>query len=362
MQQLGKWRDFVLVGASFVCFASTVDAQETPWEAYGFLNFGILDYDDGRESSSFLVDNSNAPSRIGINYRFPAGEGDLRFNFETALGIVSSSSVDLVEGSGDAFDFDKTSLRKFEVIYSSDAFGRISFGQGSMATDGAAGADYSGTTIVTTSAISDLAGGNLLRDEAGALTDVRVGDTNGNLDGSRRFRLRYDTSRYSGFGVSAAYGQEVLRDNDDNDYYDVALSYSSSSDYIDAEAYLGYSWAGNDREWLVGSVAVLHSPTGLNGAIAAGREDSGGSYYWLKAGIRRDWFSMGETALSLDYYVGEDFESEGSDTDSWAIALVQKIDSANLETFLVYREYGFSELTTDYLDGRGIMVGGRWRF
>ena len=350
-----------MVGVTFLGAATLAEAEESPFEFYGFFNLGILDYDDGVESDSFLVDNSNAPSRIGFNYQFPSSGGNLRFNFETALGLVSSSSVDLVEGSGDAFDFDKTSLRKFELIYDSEEIGRISFGQGSMATDGAAGADFSGTTVVTTSAISDLAGNNFLRNGAGDLSAVRVGDTNGNLDGSRRFRLRYDTPAYSGFGLSAAYGQEVLKD-DDNDYYDVALTYSSSSDIFETSANLGYSWLGSTREWLVGSVALLHKQTGLNGAFAAGSEDEGSNYYWLKAGIRGDWISAGETAISLDYYVGDGFVSEGSDSDSWAVALVQNIDSANLETFLVYREYGFSEVSTDYLDGRGIMLGGRWRF
>jgi hypothetical protein len=43
---------------------------------YGWINYGILFFDDGRETNTYgPIDNANSPSRIGLAYTRPAGPG-----------------------------------------------------------------------------------------------------------------------------------------------------------------------------------------------------------------------------------------------------------------------------------------------
>jgi hypothetical protein len=190
---------------------------------------------------------------------------------------------------------------------------------------------------------------------------VTITGTSGNFNGGRRFRLRYDTPSFSGFGVAVADGQEVLSEGVDDDFYDIALGYSGETGAFRTLGSLGYRWAGDDA-FVLGSVAVLHTPTGLNAAVAAGQQQDGASYGYIKLGVVQDWFPIGSTALSVDLYPGSDFVSDGSRTDSWSVALVQTIDAANTEVFAVYRNYAFDEIAQSYQDGRALFVGGRWRF
>ena len=332
------------------------------FELYGHLSFGILDYDDGVESRSYLVNNSNSTSRIGFNFDIPQPDGgNLRLNFETSFGLVSSAGVNVVDGTGDAFDFDRTSLLRFEAIYRTAGLGTVSVGQGSMASDGAAGSDFSGTALVANSSISDLAGGQFFREASGAVSGVTIASASSNFNGGRRFRLRYDTPSFSGFEVAVAYGQEILRDGVDDDFYDIALGYSGEAGAFRTLGSLGYRWAGDDG-FVLGSFAVLHTPTGLNAAVAAGQQQDGASYGYVKLGIAQDWFTIGSTALSVDFYSASDFVSEGSRTDSWSVAVVQTVEAANTEVFAVYRNHAFDETGRNYRDGRAIFVGGRWRF
>lgn len=332
------------------------------FDLYGHLSFGILDYDDSVESRSYLVNNSNATSRFGFNYDIPRADGgNLRLNFETSFGLVSSAGVNIVDGTGDAIDFDRTSLRRFEAIYRTAGMGTVSVGQGSMASDGTAGSDFSGTALVANSSIADLAGGQFFRDASDAVTGVTIAGASNNFNGGRRFRLRYDTPSFAGFELAVAYGQEVLREGVDDDFYDIALGYSGEAGAFRTLGSLGYRWAGEDA-FVLGSFAFLHAPTGLNAALAAGRQQDGASYGYVKLGVVQEWFAMGSTALSVDLYSGHDFLSDGSRTDSWSVALVQTIDAANSEVFAVYRNHAFDEIAQDYQDGRAIFVGGRWRF
>ncbi|MEM6888542.1 MAG: hypothetical protein AAF636_10440 [Pseudomonadota bacterium] len=138
----------------------------------------------------------------------------MRFKFETALGFRRSDNFEV--GDGDDYDWTRTDLRKFEAIRSGDSFGMISFGQGSMTTDGAANADVSGTSVVATPNPTDPAGKFQFRTEAGGLYGIEIDDAFSDFDGPRQFRIRYDTPEINGFSVGAAYGEEILdSDNDD---------------------------------------------------------------------------------------------------------------------------------------------------
>ena len=85
-------------------------------------------------------------------------------------------------------------------------------GQGSMATDGIAEIDLSGTKIAAFSSVDKPAGGFLLRLPDGKLATTRIADVFDNFDGdcirgvnsdgSRKLRLRYATPALLGFRAS----------------------------------------------------------------------------------------------------------------------------------------------------------------
>lgn len=335
---------------------------------YGQFSPAYQWVDDGEETSSELVDNAHSNTRVGLMLLQPLGEGTFSFNFETALGLRSSDGV--TQGSlPKGVDWSRTSLRKVDFAYDSNEYGKFYLGQGSMASDGIADIDMSGTTMVNYNGISDTAGSFRFRDSGGALSTVAIADIAPSLDGGRRGRIRYDTPTFSGFTLSAAMGEEILASGNDDEFYDVALRYAGEFGAIRVQSGLGYAHKdsdGGDTDDTFGSVAVLHE-SGFNGALALGHRDGGGDYVYGKVGYQADWFSIGKTSLSVDLYDGSDFALSGgatsSDTQVWGIGASQMLDEHNVELYLGYRTYDFSDNSgASYQDIDSVLAGARWKF
>jgi hypothetical protein len=334
------------------------------FEFYGQLNFGLFNVDDGTNSETFFTDNDNSNTRIGLWYENALSSGDVvKFNFETGLGIEGSSALKMGDVSPD-IDLDRTELRKLELIYESASWGRLSFGQGSTASDGVAEADFSGTSVIAYSGIADLAGSFEFRPEDGPVSGIAIGDAFKSFDGSRRFRLRYDTPAWNNLVFSISGGEEVLASGNDNEYYDIGAKYAGDYGDLKVEGRLGYSWVSGGTDVVAGSVAGLHVPTGLSLAISAGAQDDGGndSYIYAKLGYQRDILALGRSYFSIDYNDGSDYAIDGSDSKSWALAAVQKIDAYDLEIYAVYRNHAFDASGRDYEDIDVFALGARWKF
>jgi len=333
---------------------------------YGQFDPSFQSYDDGTETYDRLVDNAGSNSRIGFRLSQAFGENTMTFHFETAFGLRSSAGVSQ-SSTGDALSWDRTNLRHVDLQYDTARFGKFSAGQGSMASDGIAGSDQSGTGVVASVAVADPAGGYAFRTSAGALSSVDVGDVFTDYDGGRLGRVRYDSNSYNGFVFSASYGTDVLKTSNDRETYDVAVRYNNNDlgDFALAAA-LGAAWTEEtgtaDKRDIVGSVALEHKPTGLSLALASGERDIAGSYGYAKLGYTADLTSLGATAFSVDYYDGSDMASTGDSAQSWGVAATQKIDNYNVEAYLAYREYAYEDTSTTYSDSSVIMAGARWKF
>jgi hypothetical protein len=349
-----------VAGCLVVTHANAQTAGE--WDIYGQLNLGVLSIDDGVDSNSYFTDNDNSNSRVGFWYSFPStGTSQLKFNFETGLGLSGSAGV-TPEKDELTSHYSRREIRKLEFIYTRDGAGQFSAGQGSMATDGAGEVDFSGTSIVQYPGVGDLGGATLFRFADGSQSVTRVGGAFRNLDGSRKFRVRYDTPSFGGFSFAAAYGQEVLVSGVDNDFYDVSGTYTNEDDVYKLTARLGYAWVDPGNENFVGSAGILHKPTGLNAAFAGGALQDGGEYFYLKAGIIRDLIAAGSTAFSVEYYTGDDFAFAGSEAEMIGLAVVQRIDRYNLEIYGSYRTHQLASATDAFRDIDLTMIGARWKF
>jgi hypothetical protein len=331
---------------------------------YGQINLTYQGLDDGVTTHDSFVDNSNSASRVGLWLDFTPDGNALRFNFEAALGIEGTSDTSQTGGAS-WIDWQRQDIRKLELSYAA-GFGRLWVGQGSMATDGAAEIDRSGTSVVGYVNLPDTAGSFEFRDGT-ALSGIAISDVFKDFDGPRRFRLRYDTPDQAGFTLSVAYGQDVLAEDDDASYYDAALRYGLENTTVALEAAIGYNWKDDDgamTEQLVASASLRHLPSGLNLTLAAGDQRSGeASYVYTKLGWSGDLFAPGQTALSVDYYAGADFEVAGSESTSWGVQAVQGFTDLGLEAYLGYRVFELDGIAgADFHDMQALLVGARWKF
>jgi hypothetical protein len=332
---------------------------------YGQLNLAYQSFNDGDETTSGIVDNGNWNTRLGFTITQPLENSTIRYRFETGLGLRNSAAISQ-EFEPDWIDWQRTSLRWFEAAFDTE-FGTLSLGQGSTASDGTAGLDDSFTFHAGATDSSDGFGSFRFRDGNGDLTDVTVGQVNNSFDGARRFRIRYDTPVYEGVMLSTSYGQNILTSGDDTDYYDVAIRWTGDVGDFSVRSAAGYQWLddpnGENTRRLAGSVSVVHAPTGLNFAFSAGEQVDGANYIWTRLGWQTNYFSMGRTNLSVDYYKGNDFLSDGAKTENYGIYAVQTIDAAAVDVYAGWRRFTYSDqLGGSYQDAEGILVGARFFF
>ncbi|WP_406649790.1 porin [Aliisedimentitalea scapharcae] len=329
---------------------------------YGQLSPAYVWVDDGVSTYSNLVDNGHSNSRVGLWVTQPVGQDTFTFNFETALGLRQSFAVSQ-NFTPKGVNWSRTFLRKIDFAYNSDQYGKVSFGLGSMATDGIAESDFGGTGMALYNGIGDAAGAFRFQPVSGIGATVPIGTVTASLDGGRRGRVRYDTPEFNGFRVAVAAGTEVLLANDD-DFYDIALRYRT--DVGTAKFKGGFGWSrrvrnGVNRDNTVGSMA-LELQSGLNFAVAAGNRHGGGDYTYGKIGYNANWISAGQTSLGIDYYDGNDFLVGGSSSGAMGIAIQQKIDRINTEVYMGYRTYELNDTATVYHDIDSLIVGARWKF
>lgn len=342
-----------------------VDPSGGVFVFYGQFNLAYQSFDDGEQVTDGLVDNGNWNSRLGFTFTQPLDFSTFRIRFESALGLRSSAAVSQ-EFLPDWIDWQRTSLRWFEVASDSD-FGTISLGQGSTASDGTAGLDDSFTFVAGATDSSDGFGAFRFRDGNGKLTAVTIGAVNSSFNGTRRFRARYDTPVVGGLMLSTSYGENILVEEDDADYYDIAARWTGNIGDFAVRAAAGYQWIDNPDlekiERLAGSATIVHTPTGLNFSVSAGEQIDGASYVWARAGWRNDFFEFGTTSLSVDYYRGWDFLSDGARTENYGVYAVQSIDAASIDLYAGWRVFTYSDqLGGTYQDAQGILTGARFFF
>ncbi len=333
---------------------------------YGQLNLAYQSFDDGQQTTSDIVDNGNWNSRLGFTITQPIGENTLRARFESGLTLRNSSLVSQTRTP----QWDETSrtlLRWFEVALDSKNYGTVSLGQGATAANGTTGLDDSFTFIAGATDSTDGFASFRFRNDAGALTNVSVGQVNSALDALRRFRVRYDTPVFKGVMLSTSYGQNVLVSADKNDYYDAAIRWTGDLGDFAVRSALGYQWIddpdADQTKRLAGSVSLLHKPTGLNFALSAGDQVDGPNYYWARAGWRTNGMAVGTTSLSIDYYNGSDFLSKGAKTENYGVYAVQDINALSLNLYVGWRRFTYSDqLGNSYRDADGILLGTRWFF
>lgn len=335
---------------------------------YGQFNPAVTSVDDGQQRETNVTDSSISSSRIGVRGGQEFGANTFLFRFETSLNLPGSADIN--QNGRNTSGWSRENIRYVDFALRG-TYGTFSAGQGSMASDGAAGNDLSYVGVVLNSATTDVNGSFIFRDIAGALSGPTVGDTISDLDGPRRARLRYDTPEFNGFSAAVAYGKNVLSSTDDDDYYDIALNYSQDFGGTEFQAGIAHLIRdranGSKRADTVGSASVKLQ-NGLSFTMAAGKrsDDAAGAtdpnYVYGKIAYEQDWFSIGTTGIGVHYQDGGDFDSSGSKSKVIGIGIAQRIDPINADAYFGYQQHEFDSVVANYQDNTSMILGARWKF
>ncbi|MES0823993.1 porin [Ruegeria sp. SCP11] len=336
---------------------------------YGQLHPALISVDDGEETDTRVLDNDLSNSRVGLSLMQPYGANEFTFRFETALGLPNST-----EWNQDGTDFSgwtREDIRHVDFALKG-SYGKFSAGQGSMVSDGAAETDLSYVGTALYSFTNDENSAFFYRGTDGLLSDITVGDSSSNFDGARRGRIRYDTPDFNGFSAGLAYGENILSSSDDDTYYDIGVFYKNTFaggvEFAASVAYAvrDYDDISGDRKDTIGSASVL-LPSGFSFTAAAGTRDdtatdaSDPNYWYAKLAYEGDWVAWGKTGVGIDYFDGSDFDTDGSSTEAWGIAVVQKIEAINTDAYLKYRNHDFDD-GTSFDNNEAWVLGARWKF
>ena len=123
----------------------------------------------------------------------------------------------------------------------------------------------------------------------------------------------------------------------------------------------------SDDDILSGSISVLHG-SGFSLTFAAANQDhkaSGrddGTLYYGKFGYQRKFFSIGTTAMSVDYGRNDDLDQNGDEANTVGFQFVQNIDQWATEYYLGYRYHDLDRDNTDFKDINALMTGLRVKF
>ena len=261
---------------------------------------------------------------------------------------------------------------RYQDLYLSGAFGKVSLGKGDGAGNGTTEVDLSGTYIIAAANATDLYGGFLLD------STTKVSGVYDIVDAySRNNRLRYDSNNFNGFSFAVSYGQQEVTE--------LALRYAGGTDIkYQVEGFVGSIGEttegyddGNESAGISGSVLLAN---GLNltvsysmsepddvsaAALAADGQEQERENMWVKLG-----YKTGKHAFSIDY--GETEDTDGltttgaatTDTEAETMGVSYVFSPAKgVELFAGYREYSSDDVVgTDNTDVELVTVGSLVKF
>ena len=319
----------------------------------GQVNRMMSIVDDGDSTRAYFVDNDNSNSRIRLVGTAQATDDlTLGARIEVAVAPDESGKVNQEnETTGDFFD-----QRWAEVSLDSKRYGKVSLGKGDTASNNSAEVDLSRTDVTQYASVGDLAGGMQFRDSNGNLTGIRVSDAFQDEDGlSRQSRLRYDTPTWRGFRLAASAVSDQR--------WDGSLWWSGSGNGVKAAGAIAVSspqTSGTDKRYDA-SFSIMHERTGLNLTLSGGvleRDNGGdGTNRYTKVGWVQRFFSVGETALGIDYSHSENFPADNQDGDSFSIAAVQEFEKFGTELYAIVRRYSLDNDNDNGPNLQDITVG-----
>lgn len=186
--------------------------------------------------------------------------------------------------------------------------------------------------------------------------------------------IRYDSPVFKGFSISGTWGEDDFWDiaahyaGEGHGFkFNVAGAYSQNKDenFIVPNSLFGGLIPSTERDVSYFQIGAYleHKATGLfvygtygtedidspNAASASpsGFELKNDDAYYLKAGIRQKWFSIGHTVPYVEYQRTNDMMNffalqagaTGSEFDRWGVGVLQEIDAAAMSIWVAYKHW-----------------------
>lgn len=337
---------------------------------YGWVNESVMYWDDGfSESNVYVGTNTLEQTRFGFKGKAKI-DADKEAGYKIEIGLDDNGIGNWSQsGYGSATAF---KLRKSYWYLKSKTLGEVSVGLNGTATYHAVDDAIS----VNTRNVSDFEAPAVylgkFKTEAGVTWNSVLRGWNGSTPGqsSRKNVVRYDSPSFSGFKVSAAWGED--------DLWDVAVDYEGKIGEFSVTAKGGYGESTDNSatgcggpagdfecSWFGAGATIMHDPTGLyvfggygwqkNDQIGALGLDDTSTAWMIQAGIEKKWYALGKTTLFGEYRHDEaganastlnSVVSYGADVDFWAAGAVQNIEAAAMDLYIMYRH-----TEGDYMSG-----------
>jgi predicted porin len=347
----------------------------------GYIAQEITWWDDGGESNVYL--HGLGPTQA-TNVRF-GGQAQIspgwKAGFLIRIQNLSDDPFGRIAGQGldqnnPNIDRGLNTQMAYWYIQNKD-LGKVSVGRMAHAGKSAAmGTDQSGTQIIDSYTLldgfpqfiirtdGDLAPGGLTWGQL-AFCYAQSSPLGGDCNGIVLNGVRYDTPTVAGFTASASWGED--------DFWEVALRYSSEFSGFKLALGAGYSEftienvtgplppdSHKDSKFFQAGGYLQHVDSGLFVHAAYGHEDNSDttigaaaltppdSHHWyVKAGIRRAWTSLGATIIYGDYaeyidQVGPGALGLGVESSTFrrsGATIAQEIDAAAMTIYLKYDHY-----------------------
>ena len=340
----------------------------------GWVGEQVMWWDSGDEQNTYVT---GLGTTLSSHFKF-AGEAQIRSGLTAGYLLhVEVGTADPLAGVDQTTDEGLGTMRAFQSYWylKDDKLGKVSVGLLSPASDNTAIlVDGSGSLVPANWVLFDNQNfflsrngvrqgarwGNVAACQAANGASV-VGDCGGFAAPGNY--VRYDSPTFAGFSMSADWGED--------DAWDVAARYAGEFNGVKVALAASY-FEQNDTNpanargiansyWQIGGY-VQHVPTGLFLYGAYGQDDTDavgvvtGDMYYLKAGIRQRWSSLGHTVLFGEYGNRNDTFVDsaalrtsglggagaavvGSDMNQWGLGIVQEVDAAAMSLWLVYRNF-----------------------
>jgi len=331
MQRIGLKQVLVLAVTAALCAPTSAVAMEA--EVSGQVNMLGMYASDGNDSSLMFGDNDNSSSRVRIKAKEDFDNITVGATMEIEGEVNSTSEMTIPQHDDGSFEW---KVRKMEGFFKG-GFGMVSLGQGNGASNGTSEVDFSGTAVITYSAINATAKSMSWVDSAGNPI-AEVGDTRSNYDGlGRNQRLRYDTPSFAGVSFAAsmtngsAYELAARYAADVYGKLAAAIGYVDTQDREKDGTKLDFTqWSGS-ASWLL--------PNGLNFTAAVAQRNNGDNgkqdslNYYGKLGYK--WSIH---AISVEYGATMDKDQEGDTSSNIGIGYVVK-PWKKVELYAAARQY-----------------------
>jgi predicted outer membrane repeat protein len=364
----------------------------------GWVNEAVFFWDDGTERNVYVGTNNLEQSRFKFS-------GDAKIDKDWSAGYVieiglwgadssrwnangpSDQTVSPTVASHDA----GLQVRKSAWWIKSKQLGKITVGREGTATyhllddaDGANTRNYSDAEAASVAqGVFRLKSGGF--DVLGGATpiqwnNVERGFNNGTPGQSgRRNVVRYDSPEFSGFVITAAWGEDDLWDaaltykGEIGDFKLVAKAgYGESTDEASTGTSCGGSATGFKCKWWGAAGTAMHKPTGLYLYGGYGQQkidtpsfvlDDTSTTWFLQPGIEQKWLPLGKTTIFGEYRHDEpgsnNSTSRGADLDFWAGGVVQNIEAAAMDLYVIYRHADGDFTANTALNGGAIAAGSK---